>query len=46
MDEIVENPCPIQMLALAFPGNQFKGEVIPALQELVAFLRRLFNHGG
>jgi hypothetical protein len=26
---------PIEVLALRFPGNQFKGEIIPALTELV-----------
>ena len=34
MDEPVEDLCPIQMLALAFPGNQFKGEILPALERL------------
>jgi hypothetical protein len=26
---------PVEYMIVAFPGNQFKGEVIPALQELV-----------
>jgi hypothetical protein len=26
---------PVEYLELAFPGNQFKGEILPALQELV-----------
>jgi len=26
---------PIEVVAFSFPGNQFKGEIIPALQELV-----------
>jgi len=26
---------PVDLIALAFPGNQFKGEIIPAIQELV-----------
>lgn len=26
---------PVEMLAVKFPGNQFKGEIIPALTELV-----------
>src|SRR3954452_594101 len=34
MDEPVEDLCPIQMLALAFPGNQFRGEILPELERL------------
>ena len=26
---------PIELLVLKFPGNQFKGEIVPALRELV-----------
>ena len=26
---------PVEYIAIAFPGNQFKGEIYPALQELV-----------
>lgn len=26
---------PIELLVLKFPGNQFKGEIIPAMEELV-----------
>jgi Family of unknown function (DUF6325) len=26
---------PVEYLIVAFPGNQFKGEIVPALQELV-----------
>jgi len=26
---------PVELLAVRFPGNQFKGEIIPALQDLV-----------
>ena len=26
---------PVEYLELAFPGNQFKGEILPALQDLV-----------
>ena len=26
---------PIEILAVAFPGNRFKGEIVPALRELV-----------
>jgi hypothetical protein len=26
---------PVELLVVKFPGNQFKGEIIPALQELV-----------
>jgi hypothetical protein len=26
---------PIEILAVAFPGNEFKGEIVPALQDLV-----------
>lgn len=26
---------PVEYIELAFPGNQFKGEILPALQELV-----------
>ena len=26
---------PIELVVLAFPGNRFKGEIIPAIQELV-----------
>jgi Family of unknown function (DUF6325) len=26
---------PIELLVVKFPGNQFKGEIIPALQELI-----------
>jgi uncharacterized membrane protein len=26
---------PIELLVVSFPGNQFKGEIVPALQELV-----------
>ena len=26
---------PVEILAVAFPGNQFKGEIVPALRELV-----------
>jgi uncharacterized membrane protein len=32
--EAVEDLGPIQMLALAFPGNQFRGEILPALEQL------------
>lgn len=34
MDETIENPCPIQMITLAFPGNNFRGEILPALERL------------
>jgi uncharacterized membrane protein len=38
VDETVDEPAadlgPIQMLALAFPGNEFKGEILPALERL------------
>jgi hypothetical protein len=27
---------PVEYIALAFPGNQFKGDIIPALKELVS----------
>lgn len=30
----MENPGPIQMLTLAFPGNMFKGEILPELDRL------------
>ena len=30
----MENPGPIQMLTLAFPGNFFKGEILPELDRL------------
>jgi hypothetical protein len=26
---------PVELVVMAFPGNQFKGEIIPAIQELV-----------
>ena len=26
---------PVELVVVAFPGNQFKGEIIPAIQELV-----------
>src|SRR5262245_47439031 len=26
---------PIELVAISFPGNQFSGEIIPALQELI-----------
>src|SRR4029453_18313919 len=26
---------PVEYMIVAFPGNQFKGEIVPALQELV-----------
>jgi hypothetical protein len=26
---------PVEMLAVKFPGNEFKGEVAPALEELI-----------
>jgi hypothetical protein len=26
---------PVELVVLAFPGNQFKGEIIPAIQEVV-----------
>jgi hypothetical protein len=26
---------PVDFIAIAFPGNQFKGEILPAIQELV-----------
>ena len=26
---------PVEYLIVAFPGNQFKGEIVPALAELV-----------
>jgi len=34
MEETVENLCPIQMLVLAFPGNEFRGEILPELDRL------------
>jgi len=34
VDDHVEDLCPIQMLALAFPGNQFRGEILPELERL------------
>ena len=30
----MENLGPIQMLTLAFPGNRFKGEILPELDRL------------
>jgi len=30
----IEDPGPIQMLTLAFPGNQFRGEILPELDRL------------
>ena len=30
----IENPGPIQMLTLGFPGNMFKGEILPELDRL------------
>ena|SRR2546421_6539520 len=32
--DTVEKPGPIQLLAIAFPGNRFKGEVLPELDRL------------
>jgi uncharacterized membrane protein len=32
----IENPGPIQMLTLGFPGNMFKGEILPELDRLKA----------
>ena len=32
--DTVERPGPIQLLALAFPGNRFKGEILPELDRL------------
>jgi len=37
-DNLEENSMPygpIELVAISFPGNQFSGEIIPALQELV-----------
>jgi uncharacterized membrane protein len=34
VDEPAADLGPIQMLALAFPGNEFKGEILPALERL------------
>jgi uncharacterized membrane protein len=34
MGATIENPGPIQMLVVAFPGNHFKGEILPALERL------------
>lgn len=34
VDEPAEDLCPIQMLALAFPGNEFRGEILPELEAL------------
>jgi uncharacterized membrane protein len=31
---VMESMGPIQMLTLAFPGNQFKGEILPELERL------------
>jgi uncharacterized membrane protein len=31
---MIENPGPIQMVTFAFPGNQFKGEILPELDRL------------
>ena len=31
---VVESMGPIQMTSLAFPGNQFKGEILPELEKL------------
>ena len=28
---------PVEYIAIAFPGNRFSGEIIPALQELVGY---------
>jgi uncharacterized membrane protein len=30
----IEDPGPIQMLTLAFPGNEFRGEILPELDRL------------
>ena len=30
----VENPGPIQLLAVAFPGSRFKGKILPELDRL------------
>jgi uncharacterized membrane protein len=34
IDEAAADLGPIQMLALAFPGNEFRGEILPALELL------------
>ena len=34
MAEEIENPGPIQMLTLAFPGNMYRGEILPELDRL------------
>jgi uncharacterized membrane protein len=34
MEEPIESLCPVQMLVFAFPGNQFRGEILPALDRL------------
>jgi uncharacterized membrane protein len=33
-DEPVENPGPIQLLAVAFPGSRFQGRILPELDRL------------
>jgi uncharacterized membrane protein len=35
MEEISMSYGPIELVAISFPGNQFSGEIIPALQELI-----------
>jgi len=34
MTEAIEDPGPIQMLTLAFPGNMYRGEILPELDRL------------
>jgi len=34
LPEDIESPGPIQLMVVAFPGNQFKGEILPALERL------------
>jgi uncharacterized membrane protein len=34
LPEPIESPGPIQILTVAFPGNHFKGEILPALERL------------
>ena len=33
-DAVMESMGPIQMMSLAFPGNEFKGEILPELEKL------------
>jgi len=34
VSDTIENPGPIQMLTLAFPGNLYRGEILPELDRL------------